>query len=337
MHYNILFSIKHFKKFLKARKFSSVTIITSKPIAFRLTEIIDLIKKTVGQKLKIIFLPDGEKAKEWKVVEKLLSDLIRFNVDKRGILIALGGGTVGDVSGFAASIYKRGLPYIQIPTTLVAQIDSALGGKTGINFDGFKNQIGTTYDPIAIVVDIKILKTLNNDQTIDGLGEIIKYGFIKDREIIKQLNKETVSSFLSNKSLGKIIHKSIKVKSFFTTADPYEKGIRQTLNFGHTIGHALELKYNMSHGKAVIEGMIRELAITEKLGLTKKGTKQKLEKLLTHLGIAINKKINPDWHAIVKDKKVFGDKIILPIVKRVGVSSLVTIRLSDFRKLRKRN
>lgn len=333
MRPRILFSIKHLKRFVKAGKFSSITIITSKLVASKISGAIDLLKKISGSKLKIIFLPDGEKAKEWNVAQALLSQLIDLNIDRRGLLIAFGGGTIGDAVGFTASIYKRGLPYIQIPTTLVAQVDSAYGGKTGINFKGFKNQIGTTYNPVAVVADIKILKTLNNNQMVDGLGEIIKYGFIKDRSIINLLEKETVSSLKKNKSLEAIIRKSIKVKYFFTGKDPDDKGIRQMLNFGHTIGHAIELKYKISHGSAVIAGMLAELSVTEKLGITKKGTRQKLEKLLAKLGIETEKKIIPDWKAIAKDKKIISDRIILPVVKRIGTSFLVTIRLSDFRKL----
>ena len=233
-------------------------------------------------------IPNGEIAKEWEQLEKLLTTFRDLNVDRGSVVIALGGGTVGDLTGFTASIYLRGIRYIQIPTTLLAQVDSAHGGKTGIDFCGYKNQIGSTYDPIAVVLDPRFLKSLEKKQIVDGLGEILKAGLIKDPSILSLLAKERVDTLVQSKRLPTIIRKTIHVKNWYTGKDQKKKGIRQVLNFGHTIGHALELTRHLSHGRAVIAGMLEELRITESMEYTNPSVRQNLMKLLHSLGITVD-------------------------------------------------
>lgn len=284
------------------------------------------------KKSQIILLPDGEKSKEWGELEKLLKKFSDLNLDRTSVVIALGGGTVGDITGFAASIYVRGVKYIQIPTTLLAQVDSAHGGKTGINFNGLKNQIGTFYPPIAIIIDTRFLKSLSKEQIIDGLGEIIKAGFIKDTSILRLLERETIKTFIESKNLNKIIEKSIKVKEFYTANDFNDKNIRQLLNAGHTLGHSIELKYKISHGKAVIIGLIQELAFTESLGLSAPSLKKKLLNLLDSLNIDLNLNMEADWKMIMHDKKISGNKIAFPIIEKEGKSKLILLDLNTLKK-----
>lgn len=326
----ILYSIKSLKNFLKKEKPSSVYVITSQPLSRKLRWVI----KEIGvSKNNVILIPDGEKAKEWKELEKLLGKFIGLNINRTSIVVALGGGTVGDVVGFAASVYLRGIKYIQVPTTLLAQSDSSHGAKTGINFHGYKNQVGTLYAPLTTVVDIRLLKTLSQEQVIDGLGEIIKAGFIKDPSILSLLKKEQISTLIKSHRLASIIKKTIAVKQFYISKDPYEQNIRKILNAGHTIGHAIELKYKISHGRAVLIGLSREFAVYEKLGLTPPSLRKYFEALLKQLGITLDFRLRIDWKSVLHDKKVIKNTIMLPVITRVGKSKLVEVNLKLLREI----
>ena len=215
------------------------------------------IKEIGVKKTNIIFIPDGEKAKEWNELERLLKKFSEFNLDRKSLVVALGGGTVGDMVGFASSIYLRGIRYIQVPTTLVAQVDSAHGGKTGINFLKYKNQIGTFYLPLTVIIDSHFIQTLENEQIVDGLGEIIKYGFIKDISILSLLKKHNLKTLVKS-DLEKIIKNLLKLKEYYISKDFKDGNIRQILNVGHTIGHAIELKYKISHW--AVSGDLRNIA-----------------------------------------------------------------------------
>lgn len=327
---SVTHSLKSIHKILKQEKPSKVCLVTSKKLSKKLNWAI----KEIGiKKSNIILIPDGEEAKDWKELEKLLSKFIKLNLDRKSIVTALGGGTVGDVVGFASSIYMRGIKYIQVPTTLLSQVDSAHGGKTGINFLKYKNQIGSFYLPITTIIDTRFIKSLSNEQIIDGLGEIIKAGLIKDTSILSVLKKYNIDTLIKSKYLSRIINKSIKVKEYFVNNDFKDNKLRQTLNVGHTFGHAIELKYKISHGRAVIIGMIKELAFTETLGLTKPFVKKDLLNLLKSLGIEVNQNMEVNWRIILHDKKVVGNKIILPVVKEEGKAKLVSIDLNTFRNI----
>ena len=328
----ILPSIRALNALLAREKPLNVCIVTSKSLARRLAWAIQEMKVPVKD---IILVPDGEAAKRWSEAEKLLKKFVQLGLDRQSIVIALGGGTVGDAAGFAASVYLRGIRYAQVPTTLLAQVDSAHGGKTGIDFALFKNIVGTIAAPIAIIVDPRFLKSLSRGQTIDGLGEILKAGLIKDPSILALLAKEKVSTLTKSRNLSAIIAKSIAVKDFYTRADPRESGLRQMLNAGHTIAHALELKYKMSHGRAVIEGLRQELALGEKLGITEPKVRMRFEALLKHLGIPLDAKLKPDWQSILHDKKRTGNFLTLPLIISEGKPKLVRLPIEKLKPLLK--
>jgi 3-dehydroquinate synthase len=235
--------------------------------------------------------------------------------------------------GFAASIYLRGVRYIQIPTTLLAQVDSAHGGKTGVNFLGCKNQIGSFCLPIAVVIDRRFLTQLREEQIIDGLGEIIKAGLIRDPSILTLLKKETVSRIVKSQNIEKVIRKAIAVKQFYVGLDFRDNNLRQILNFGHTIGHAIELKYAISHGRAIIIGMLQELAFTEKFKLTDPSIRENLSNLLISLGVSVDEGMRADWKTIFHDKKITNGKIVFPVVRKEGKAVLRTMKLADFKKI----
>jgi 3-dehydroquinate synthase len=331
------FSLSELKKILEKQKPSRVVLVTSKELKTKLNWAIKEILKITSGKINLLFLPDGENAKNWKEIEKLLKSFIRHGLDRKCLVLALGGGTVGDAVGFASSIYLRGVNYVNIPTTLLSQVDSAHGGKTGIDFLNYKNQIGTFYNPIAVIVEPRFIKSLKKEQIIDGLGEIIKSGLIKDKTIIKLLDNKTLETIKNGSTISDLIKKSIKAKQFYIAKDFQDKGLRQMLNFGHTIGHALELKHKISHGRAVLYGIIKELEIGEQLGLSKRGLKDNLHSLLEHLGIGLEAQLKPDWKVILRDKKIFGEHIALPMIVNEGVSRVVNIRVSELKEIVSQN
>ncbi len=326
----ILYSLDSLKDFLKKNKPSSICLITSDKLLKKLDW---AIKGIASNDLKVITIPDGEDAKEWNQVENVLKKFIEFKIDRNSIILTLGGGTVGDLVGFSSSIFLRGIRYIQIPTTLLAQVDSAHGGKTGINFSGYKNQVGSFHEPLAIVIDTRFIKTLSSDQIEDGLGEIIKAGLIKDKTILSLLKNENVNTLSKSKKLIVIIKNTIKVKDFYTKSDYKDTGVRQILNVGHTIGHAIELKYKFSHGKAVIIGIMKELEISEMLGLTPMSVRKNLEILLNKLVISVDKKTLIDWDTVLHDKKIKGDSIAFPFIKSEGKAGLVNLKLETLKKI----
>ncbi len=329
----ILYSIDSVNRILRAEKPSKVCIVTSSSL---LKGLHWAIAKIDFPKIMVAFLPDGEAAKEWAELEKLLKKFIQFGLDRNSVVVALGGGTIGDVAGFASAVYLRGIRYIQVPTTLLAQVDSAHGGKTGINFLGFKNQIGSFYPPIAAVVDMRFIASLPKEQVIDGLGEIIKAGFIKDPLILGLLKKESISTILKSSQLRRIIDKTIKVKQFYERKDPKDLAARQVLNFGHTIGHAIELKYGIGHGRAIIMGMLGEMAIGEALRVTPGSVRKNLIELLKKLNISINTKMKPSWESILHDKKITGADMLFPVIEKEGRSKVIRLKLQQFRKLIKK-
>lgn len=324
----ILYSLKSIHEVIKKEKPSSVWLVTSGVLQKKLNWAI----KEIGiPSSKVITIPDGEKAKEWQEVEKLLKKFIKMKLDRKSLIIALGGGAVGDMVGFAASIYLRGIKYIQVPTTLLAQVDSAHGGKTGINFLKYKNQIGSFYLPQATIIDTRFISSLSKNQIIEGVGEIIKAGFIKDSLILNLLKKETVSKLSKSKRLEEIIKRAINVKLFYIKKDYKDNNVRQILNVGHTFGHAIELKYKIGHGLSVLIGMLEELEVTEKLKLTPLSVRKNLIGLLKKLGIGVDLKMKAEWEKIIHDKKIIGDSIVFPIIVKTGKSKLVKIYLNNLK------
>ena len=234
-------------------------LITQKAI-FELYQDVILELESAGYKLGVIIVPGDESAKDIKCAENVWQQMVELGCDRSSVLLALGGGVVGDLGGFVAATYMRSIPFIQIPTTLLAMIDSAIGGKTGINLSSGKNLVGAIYQPKAVFVDPGFLQTLPQRNVISSLGEAIKYGFIRDTSILEIIedNFEEMIALTDQNLLSEIIYKSCKIKSEIVSNDQFEVGERKLLNFGHTIGHAFETiqEYGgLYHGEAVLYGM----------------------------------------------------------------------------------
>jgi len=221
-------------------------------------------------RIKSITITAAEKNKSYETLQKIHSFLINNNFGRDSIIIAIGGGIIGDISGFAASTYMRGIKYVQIPTTLLASVDSSVGGKTGINFNNTKNIIGSFYQPELVLIDTSFFNTLPPEEMLCGLGEIIKYCFLTNEKFFNFV-KTNVNSILANepKIIGKVISESINFKGSVVEADEKESGIRKVLNLGHTFAHAFEVeqKHTLKHGQAVIVGITSALYLSKMLKL----------------------------------------------------------------------
>ncbi|MBI3501223.1 MAG: 3-dehydroquinate synthase [Bacteroidetes bacterium] len=229
------------------------------------------IKSAVGSRQSaVIQIKSGEKNKTLRTCEKIWKELSKQNADRKSIMINLGGGVITDIGGFCASTYKRRIDFINIPTTLLSQVDASVGGKTGIDFLGYKNQIGTFSFPKAVFINPDFLKTLSKRELISGFAEVIKHGLIADKNYWQKLKDASAPLSMT----AETITHSIEIKNKIVTADPYEKGLRKVLNFGHTMGHAIETaslktKKPLLHGEAIAIGMICESYISRKvLGLS---------------------------------------------------------------------
>lgn len=237
-------------------------------------------------------VPEGEKAKSEKYCIKLLNNISRFDSSKRRVfIVALGGGVIGDLAGFVASIYKRGIPYIHVPTTLLAQVDSSIGGKVAIDLGVGKNLAGSFYQPRLVFSDTNLLKTLGKNDMISGMAEVIKYGVIKSPQLFRFLEKNYGKILKKEKSaLQYIIRACGSIKAGVVEKDELDtKGIRVILNLGHTIGHAIEAaghyRKAYNHGQAVALGMIAASYISERLGLLKKDDRIKIKNLIKNMGL----------------------------------------------------
>ena len=225
----------------------------------------------LADKKYFLVLPASERLKSFKTVYRIFSYLFEERFGRDTLYIVIGGGTIGDVAGFTASIYMRGVQLVHIPTTLLAAVDSSIGGKTGINFNEAKNLIGTFYHPALVLIDTNFLKSLPENELISGFGEIIKYSYLTDGDLYSTLLSDY--ELLLRKDLNfleKIIYESVKIKSAVLLKDEYEKtGLRKILNFGHTFAHAFESNsaYKLAHGKAVIAGIISALFLSAEIGL----------------------------------------------------------------------
>ena len=233
-----------------------------------------------GRKVEFLEMPDGERSKKLSQLEKLASKLVKRGADRRSVILALGGGVVGDVAGFLASVFMRGVPVVQIPTTLLAQVDSAIGGKTGVNLASGKNLIGTFYQPLAVLVDPDVLATLPEREYRSGLFEAMKYGVIRNPATF-ELMESNHEALLRRDGvlLERLITECIRVKGEVVSADEREGGERRILNFGHTIGHALEAETGyrkLLHGEAVGWGMIAAALIGYALDRTDSLTAQRI-------------------------------------------------------------
>ena len=287
------------------------------------TYIKELRKIIKNKSVNVITLGQGEKSKSFSSYQKILNKLLDLKFDRSDKLIALGGGVVGDITGFCAATYLRGIEYIQIPTSLLAQVDSSVGGKTAINAKQGKNLIGSFYNPKFVLISIHFLKTLPENEYKSGLGEVIKYGFIGNKKLKKIIETNIKKIIIRDEKILKlIIEESIKTKSNIVTKDEKETGIRAILNFGHTFGHAIEAYNgfkNITHGAAITLGMVIASKISYFEGHIKDYQLDNVINTIDSLGLNTDHKKYKYSHLkkyITSDKKVADGKINLVLIDK---------------------
>ena len=252
------------------------------------------LRSNIAQKYKKVFaveLPDGEEHKNWKTLNQIFDVLLQNGCDRKTIIFALGGGVVGDMAGFAAATYLRGVSYVQLPTTLLAQVDSSVGGKTGINHPLGKNMMGAFYQPLRVVCDTDLLATLPRRQMSAGLAEVIKYGPIFDMEFFDWIEKNLDALLAGDSvSLAYAVKRSCEIKASVVASDERETGRRAILNFGHTFGHAIETGLGHGkwlHGEAVGCGMLMAARLSHALGLVDQAFVRRLSLLVRRAGLPV--------------------------------------------------
>jgi len=273
----------------------------------------------------IIRLREGEISKSYQSLQKLYDRLLRFGADRQTCLLAFGGGVITDVTGFAAATYMRGIRYASIPTTLLAQVDSSIGGKVGVNLRQGKNLIGAFHQPVAVLSDMSMLETLDDREFGSGLYEIIKCGAIKSQPLLRTI-ESNLQDILERRSfaLQAIVSQACRIKSEIVSADERESGLRMILNFGHTIGHALEAatEYKrFKHGEAVAWGMLAAIRLGVEIDILAPDKVWRLENLIRGVGSLPTLrgiKIHSLWRSLLRDKKIRDRRIRMVLLSRIG-------------------
>ena len=273
----------------------------------------------------VIELPDGEAHKDWETLNRILSFLLEAGCDRKTVLFALGGGVVGDVTGFAAACYMRGVPFVQVPTTLLAQVDSSVGGKTAINHPLGKNMIGAFYQPLRVVADLDTLQSLPQRELVAGLAEVIKYGPIADESFLAWVEAK-LDALLARDlpALAHAVRRSCEIKAHIVGQDERESGARAHLNFGHTFGHAIETGLGYGrwlHGEAVGCGMAMAADLSAHLGLITRAYAQRLTRLIRAAGLpVVGPALGVDHYLQLMrhDKKAQGGEIRFVVIEAPG-------------------
>jgi len=278
-----------------------------------------------GLKIECTCVSEGERSKSWECAQTVLGKMMSFHLNRDSGLIAVGGGVVGDLGGFVASVYMRGISCFQVPTTLLAQVDSCLGGKTAVDLPMAKNAVGTFHQPRAVYVDTLFLNTLPDSALAGGMAEVIKYGAIRDASILTLLEEESSEGFKGLADLWPdLVARCLKVKSDVVTRDEHDRGERMILNFGHTAGHALEVVtgFELPHGEAVAFGMAAACRISEGMGLIDHSVSKRIERLLERFDLptVLPEHVSPEavLECLPRDKKASDGNLRWVLLRDLG-------------------
>ena len=320
--------LEYLGNMLSARALRNPVVVTDENVAqFHAAKLMTSLR-SAGFKPAPIIIPAGEVHKNLETIQELWNGFLEHGLDRKSTVIALGGGVLGDLAGFAASTYMRGIPWVAVPTTLLAMVDASLGGKTGFDHPQGKNLIGSFYPPKLVLADPDLLRTLPEVEFISGMAEVVKHGIIADLELFDLCGRglECVKD-----ELEPMVKRAMAVKIKIIEDDPYEKGFRAALNLGHTIGHAVELvsKFQLRHGEAIAIGMVAEARLAERLKLARKGLSDSIGNVLAGLGLPIHIPANLPRDEILRtmrvDKKKDGKAIRFALPVEVGRVELVDV------------
>ncbi len=325
----------HLEAFARGRR---TAVITDTHVADLYGNSLCRAMKSAGMETKCIVIQAGEGHKNMDTLAQVYASLAAMDISRNDLILTLGGGVVGDVGGFAAATYLRGIPFVQVPTSIIAQVDSSVGGKVGIDLQSGKNQVGAFYQPKAVYIDPQLLDTLPRRCFRDGMGEVVKYGAVCDAKLFEILERSEPNAL----DWTGIIRRCVQAKAAIVEDDVYDKGRRMLLNFGHTFGHAVERYYGYGtymHGEAVAVGMVRVTARTECLELTEPGTAKRLEKLLRQYNLPVDVDgADEDIFSFVKrDKKRRGKDMTLAIIDRIGQGRLLPVACEEVKNYLRRS
>ena len=314
--------------------FSDKLVIITNPIVNRLYgEALAQNLTREGFRVNILPVPDGEEQKSLGTAGRLYHELSNFYAERATPVLALGGGVIGDLAGFVAATYLRGVPLVQIPTTLLAQVDSSIGGKVAVNRDQLKNKIGVFYQPKLVISDISTLKTLPPKELANGLAEVIKSAMVWDKEFFAylEMNLDRIKS-LDDRELEETVFRSAKIKAEIVAKDERDLGLRNILNYGHTIGHAIEsaADFSIGHGEAVAIGMLTAARISNRLGILDQNELSRLRNLIQRASLATETpalELGKIIQAMRHDKKILEGRIRFVLPKAIG-EVLITDQVS---------
>lgn len=280
--------------------------------------------KEADYSVKSYIVPPGESSKHIQHVSDIYKEMVDFNLSRSDLLIALGGGVIGDLAGFIAATYLRGIPYIQIPTTLLAQVDSSVGGKVAVDLDEGKNLVGAFYHPKKVIIDPLVLNTLTDSDFSDGMAEVIKYGAIFDKELFDFIATHASREAMME-DIERIIYRSCELKAIVVRADERDTGERMLLNFGHTLGHAIEAFYNYktyTHGQGVSIGMVTITQLAEEKGLTPNGLAKQIADVCVAFNLPTQLKNPNDYNQLISlvatDKKYLSGQLHVILLRQLG-------------------
>lgn len=305
----------------------SAAIVTNKVVA---PLYLQRVRKALGSaRIYEIVVEDGEQAKDWPTLDRVFDALLAARLGRDGLIVALGGGVVGDLAGFAAATYQRGLPFVQIPTTLLAQVDSSVGGKTAINHARGKNMIGAFHQPLAVIADLETLDSLPDRELRAGLAEVIKHGAALDAPFLGWL-EQSMDKLLGRDraALTYAIRRSCELKAAIVAKDERESGVRAVLNFGHTFGHAIETATGFGswlHGEAVAAGMVMAAGLSARAGFLPSADAARIEALIKRAGLPTRApKLAPErWRELMAvDKKAAGARVRFVLLHGLGRAKL---------------
>lgn len=324
---------------LRENKFTGKLVIITHPLLK--SPYGDTLKQTLtsqGFEVVTLLVPDGEEQKSLETAARLYQELSDASAERMTPILALGGGVIGDLAGFVAATYLRGVPLVQVPTTLLAQVDSSIGGKVAVDHRQIKNKIGAFYQPKLVVSDITTLQTLPIEEISDGLAEVIKYAVIRDKHFFAYLEQNLVRiKSVDSEALEEIVFRSAKIKAEVVEKDERDLNLRNILNYGHTVGHAIEAAsdFTVRHGQAVAMGMLTAGRISNKLGIFSKNDLVRLKSLIQRAGLPTqipNLSVNRIMEAMKQDKKILGGKMRFVLPESIGnvlISDKVTPELIE--------
>ncbi len=308
---------------------SKAAIVTDDTVASFYLDTVKNSMETAGFLCPVFVFPHGEDSKSAETLFDLYDFLIKEEVTRSDFIVALGGGVVGDLAGYAAASYLRGIRFMQIPTTFLAAVDSSVGGKTAINIAAGKNLIGAFHQPSLVVCDTESFRTLPEKTFADGVAETIKYGMISSYSLFEQMEQGNITE-----NIDDIVAQCVSIKRDIVEQDEHDNGLRMILNYGHTLGHAIEKESNHSvtHGHGVAIGMVLIATIGEKLGLHSHDLTRRLEQCIASYGLPVNYEgcLPKLAEAVLHDKKRAGSLIRLVIVKEIGKAEICPLAVDDF-------